>query len=260
MRRIGIVAAITVAFIVALSQAVANAGGAVWDFEREYYAAGETVSGRVTFNRAAGPPIRAEAGPFTAYILPEGQGIDAPRIPPTAIPVGPMHLSRTEYGDWLARVDFTLPDLPTGVWMLEFCNDPCTVSAMGELTFGWFRVVPSRDVAPVYAARDRLKQRVHSLIDNARRSDRRAEALAGDVRELRKENLFLERRVNELARVRRPTEPPAEFPAPLGWALVAFTVLFGLVAFRPRRARPATMDPPSIERIDDPEREIAIRR
>jgi hypothetical protein len=266
MRRGVIAGSLALALAAGLAQTAA-AGGAVWNFEREYYAPGDRVIGRVTFGRGSGYPIRAEAGPFTAYLLPGGQGIEAPRIPPSAIPVGPMQLSRSQYGDWLARVDFTLPDLPTGTWMLEFCNDPCTVSSLGEITFGWFRVIPSRDVAPVYAARDRLREQLRSLKDNVRNSDRRAEDLAHEVRLLEQEVgrlRYANRQLGEEVAARRSMSERAErlahrFPAPVGWILVVLTVLFGLVAFRPRRRPLLHPDPPEVERIYDPEREPALR-
>jgi hypothetical protein len=156
MRRIAIAAALVAGVVAPLGHGVARAGGAVWEFEREHYAPGDRVTGRVTFGRGSGSAIRADAGSFTAYLLPRGQAIEEPPIPPGAVPVGPMQLSRTEYGDWLAVVDFILPDLPTGMRMLEFCNDPCTVSAMGELTFGWFRVIPIGQDASANLLRERL--------------------------------------------------------------------------------------------------------
>jgi hypothetical protein len=181
-----------------------------------------------------------------------------------------MQLSRTGYGDWLARVDFTLPDLPPGVRMLEFCNDPCTVSTMGELTFGWFRVIPSDQDVSTYLLRDRLEEARRTLRQRARATKHRAveaeheaRVLEQEVGRLRHGNRQLGEQVAALRRsLKRAPQAPG-FPAPIGWLLVGLTVLFGMLAFRPRRkappARVTPMDPPAMERIDDPDPEAALR-
>jgi hypothetical protein len=263
MRRIGIIGALALVLAISIPE-VAAGGGAVFDFDRRYYAPGDRVSGRVTFGRGSGEPIRAEAGPFTAYIIPGNRWIDPPRIPQGAVPVGPMRLVRsTSY--WVASVDFTLPEVGAGGYSLGYCNDPCTISSLGELVGGWFQAVPSHELIPLYASADRTEQRIRSLRGQARTADRRADELAGEVRDLRDANERLEQRVAVLERAARPApNRPADFPAPLGWALVALTVLAGLVMFRPRR-RPAPSlttpsEAPAVERIDAPDREPALRR
>jgi hypothetical protein len=263
MRRIATAGTLALVLVASMAE-VATGGGAVFEFDRRYYAPGDRVSGRVTFGRGTGGSIRAEAGPFVAYVVPNLKWINAPRIPAGAIPVGPMHLERSEYGDWAARVDFTLPDVPPGGYTLSYCNDPCTDSSLGELVGGWFQVVPSHDLIPLYESHDRLQERVRALRGKVGTVDRRNDSLAHEVSVLRDANRALEQRLGQLERARRP-EPASvpEIPAPVGWALVGLTVLFGMLAFRPHRKAPpgraTPMDPPAMERIDDPDPEPALR-
>jgi hypothetical protein len=266
MRRIAIIG--TFAVLAVSIPEVAAGGGAVFEFERRYYAPGDTVTGRVTFGRGSGEPIRAEAGPFTAYILPGNRWIDAPRIPQGAVPVGPMRLVRSAtsgHSPWVVSVDFVLPEVAPGLYSLGFCNDPCTISSMGELVGGWFHVVPTGDLISLYASRDRMAQQVRSLRGNLRRSDRRAEGLGEELREIREANEKLERKVAGLERASTTPAPrPARFPAPLGWGLVGLTIVLGLVMFRPRRRRAPLVDgpvePPLVEWIEPSDREPALRR
>jgi len=266
MRRIAIIG--TLPLLLAVSMPVAGAGGAVFEFERRYYAPGDMVTGRVTFGRGSGEPIRAEAGPFTAYLLPNTASIDPPSIPSGAVPVGPMRLDRSAtsgHSPWVASVDFVLPEVAPGLYSLGFCNDPCTISSMGELVGGWFHVVPTGDLISLYASRDRIAQQVRSLRGSLRMSDRRAEGLAEELREIREANEKLERKVAGLERASTTPAPrPARFPAPLGWGLVGLTIVLGLVMFRPRRRRAPVVngpvEPPLVEWIEPSDREPALRR
>jgi hypothetical protein len=86
------------------------------------------------------------------------------------------------------------------------------------------------------------------------------DGLEDRVEALRDENRRLELRVAGLERASKSEPRPTPgFPAPIGWILVALTVLFGLVAFRPRNRQILAPDPPPVERIEDPDREMAIR-
>ena len=259
MRRAAIAATLLTALTAGLNS-TASAGGAVFDFERDHYQPGDRVSGRETFGRGSGEPIRADAGPFVAYLMKSSRYIHAPHVPDDAIPVGPMTISHIDSGTWLAHVEFTLPDVPPGSYSVGYCNDPCTNSSLGELMGGWFRVLPSGVNVTTYLLRERLEQSTSSLRHRIRVADRESEALEDQVGMLRDDNRQLELRVAGLERAAKPEARPAPgLPAPLGWGLVALTVLFGLVAFRPRRKLSPPAEPPNIERIDDPDREMAIR-
>jgi hypothetical protein len=259
MRRAVVAGTIALVLVSALVSA-AQAGGAVFEFEREYYQPGDRVVGRVTFGRGSGEPIRADSGPFIAYLMKGNTYIDAPQVPDGAIPVGPMTITHIDSGTWLARMEFTLPEVPPGGYSIGYCNDPCTSSSLGELMGGWFDVLASGQDVSNYLLRERLEQATRSFRHRIRAADRQVSALEGQLGMLRDENRRLEVRVAGLERASKSEPLPTPgFPAPIGWILVALTVLFGLVAFRPRRRGALSPDPPTIERIEDPDREMAIR-
>jgi hypothetical protein len=162
MRRFAIAGTLTIALVAGLPE-TAGAGGANFEFDREYYQPGDLVSGRVTFGRGAGYPIRAGAGPFITYLMDLDASIDPPRIPPGAIPVGPMTLSGVESGPWLARVEFTLPDVSPGTYSVGYCNDPCTIASLGELVGGRFTVIPAGEELSTYLLRQRFERGIRSL-------------------------------------------------------------------------------------------------
>jgi hypothetical protein len=261
MRRIAVVGILALGLIALAPRA--GAGGAVFDFERENYQPGDRVLGRVTFGRGAGGPIRADAGPFIAYLMKGTTYIDAPHIPTGAIPVGPMTLTRIDSGTWLARVDFTLPDIPPGRYGLGYCNDPCTNSSLGELVGGGFRVIPSGQDVTTFLLREHLQEtrrklqgRLEEARGRAREASVEARVLARQVGLLRHANRQLGEQIAALERASQgQPRTPAGFPSVLGWVLVGLTVLFGLIAFRPRRRLMLRPDPPAIERIDEADRE-----
>jgi hypothetical protein len=264
MRRIAIAGTLALGLVAPLAD-IAAAGGAVFNFEREYYAPGDRVTERVTFGRGSGEPIRAEAGPFTAYLVPGSVWLEEPPIPSSAIPVGEMRLARSPIRGWVATVDFTLPEVAPGTYSIAFCNDPCTVSIMGELTGGWFQVAPSHDVIPLYESKDRLQERVRALGGKVAAVDRRNDSLAHEVSVLGDANRALEERLAQVERAKRPDPGPVgDVPAPLGWGLVGLTIVFGLLMFRPRRRRApvvnGTVEPPLVEWIEPSDREPALRR
>jgi hypothetical protein len=259
MRRAVVAGTLTLALITAMAP-TAGAGGAAFEFERDYYQPGDRVVGRVTFGRGSGEPIRADSGPFVAYLMKGNRYIDPPKVPDGAVPVGPMTVTHLDFGTWLARVEFTLPDVPPGMHSLGYCNDPCTSSSLGDLMGGWFRVVPSGQDLSTFLLRERFLQATRSLRHRIRAADRHVDGLEDRVEALRDENRRLELRVAGLERASKSQPRPTPgFPAPIGWILVALTVLFGLVAFRPRNRQILAPDPPPVERIEDPDREMAIR-
>jgi hypothetical protein len=254
MRPAALIGTLVLALLSTLAP-TAGAGGAVFEFESDHYQVGDRVVGRVTFGRGSGRPIRVDAGPFQAYLMRGSRYIDAPHVPAGAVPVGPMTITHIHSGTWLARVEFTLPEVPPGGYSIGYCNDPCTNSSLGELMGGWFDVVPIGQDVSTYLLRERFEQATRSLRHRIRAADRRATALEDQVGILRDENRRLELRVAGLERASRSERPTPGFPAPIGWILVTLTVLIGLMAIRPRRRPVLSPDPPSIERIDDSERE-----
>ncbi len=54
-------------------------------------------------------------------------------MPESAIPVGQVVITRRDSHGYVARVKFRVPDLPAGLYHIQYCNDPCTVYGLGDL-------------------------------------------------------------------------------------------------------------------------------
>jgi hypothetical protein len=262
MRRTAAIAVLTLG-LVALLPAGAHAGGADWfEFDRRYYAPGETAVGRTRVWFASEERARMSTqGRFVAYLLPENRWLRPPGVPKAAVPLGPVTFASPEGTTAIATLEFTVPQVPNGDWNVSVCNVPCTDSMIGGLAGSSIRIAASSEMAAIMRLEDRLDARLHVARRVARRDVR---GLADEIQSLRTENQVLAGRVDELQadldevarRSRRAASPG--FPSPIGWVLVALTVLFGIVAFRPRRRPVLHPDPPAIERIEAPEREPVV--
>lgn len=257
MRRIAAIGLVALG-VLALLPAGARAGGAAWfEFRRPYYSPGDVAVGRarVWFASEERAGMVAD-GRFVAYLLPEDRWLRPPSVPDAAIPLGPVTFSSPDENTAIATLEFTVPDVATGDWNVSVCNQPCTESMIGDLLGGSIRVARSPAMAGVLGLEDRLNLTRDMARYDGRRMERQLDVLRVQFDALRTEMKLLEQRLDRQQRPPReePT-PPASFPAPIGWILVALTVLFGLVAFRPRRTAAMSPDPPEIERIDDRERE-----
>ena len=147
VRRIAVIVGVVLA-----AATPASAGGAVWDFDRPLYAAGDeaTAFTSVWWDDAndLGTP---DDGPYQAYILrtPPADALvtgEWPSIPPEAmwvgeveIGLGPIEQDGFMTGPNHAIVRFTVPDVPPGAYDLLHCNDPCTTT-LGDITWGRFVV------------------------------------------------------------------------------------------------------------------------
>jgi hypothetical protein len=182
---------------VVLVPARGMAGGSWLQPERPGYGVGEIATLRTTFYSGSLEGTIAD-GPYVAYLLPIGStGIDDP----DAIPVGEIEMRPVSGTGIAARVTFTVPHVPTGWYVLEYCNDPCTVDGIGDLVGGQeFFIAPSAIEGVLRARIDRLVDRVSFARTNGRRGVARLEAT-------------LEARTAELAAARaaarRPIPPPA---------------------------------------------------
>jgi hypothetical protein len=92
----------------------------------------QVASVRGTFWEGAGGEAIAD-GPFIAYLLPTNRWIQGFRVPEAAIAVGQVMITRTDGHGYVARVEFRVPDLPAGLYHIQYCNDPCTVHGLGDL-------------------------------------------------------------------------------------------------------------------------------
>jgi len=235
----------------------AEAGGATWVFEDQglireaIFTPGDrvkastslalraVVSGEKRGAHWAGP----EQGPFFAYLSRHpapGRRPQAPPLPDTAIFVGEVTFSETQQRGILdASLDFVMPDVEPGYYMLHHCNDPCT-RQIGDMMSTPVTVVENRGQALLAGRVQRLERR-----DMAFRF--RVEDLIDD---LESENVELELQLKALrGEVNTPSKEPAEAAparnssmwAGVGWALPgAIVASLALLAFgRARREQRA---------------------
>jgi hypothetical protein len=120
---------------VALFPTSASAGGGWSTPERSAYVPAQVAIVQATISEGSTGEAIGD-GPFIAYLLPENSRIQGGRVPGAAIPVGQVMITRTVGHEFLARVEFRVPDLPTGLYHIQYCNDPCpgyTVDGLGDL-------------------------------------------------------------------------------------------------------------------------------
>lgn len=117
---------------VALLPTSASAGGGWSTPGRSGYVPAQVAVVRGTFWEGSRGEAIAD-GPYIAYLLPANRWIQGHRVPVAAIPVGQVMITRMDGHGFLARVEFRVPDLPAGLYHIQYCNDPCTVYGLGDL-------------------------------------------------------------------------------------------------------------------------------
>jgi hypothetical protein len=117
---------------VALLPSSASAGGGWSTPGRSAYVPAQVAIVRGTFWEGSTGEAIAD-GPYIAYLLPADRWIQGHRVPEAAIPVGQVMITRMDGHGFLARVEFRVPDLPAGLYHIQYCNDPCTVYGLGDL-------------------------------------------------------------------------------------------------------------------------------
>jgi hypothetical protein len=117
---------------VALLPTFASAGGGWSTPARSAYVPAQVAIVQGTFWEGATGDAIAD-GPYIAYLLPANRWIQGRRVPEAAIPVGQVMITRTDGHGFIARVEFRVPDLPAGLYHIQYCNDPCTVYGLGDL-------------------------------------------------------------------------------------------------------------------------------
>lgn len=162
----------------------AQAGGAVWNFNKEIFQPGERATGRVTFGSGSNEG-KVSDGPFQGYLVPGTGGIDPPKIPANAIPVGEIAIrSNGGASQWIASISFTVPNATSGRYALEMCNQPCRVSAVEEISFGSVIIAASAREAQLIQQNEGLERRLsrtQALVRRQTRDLERAEATAKDA-------------------------------------------------------------------------------
>jgi hypothetical protein len=118
---------VVVGSFLAINISTVSAGGVHWNFD-EAYVVGErvTVSEDVWIQPKARYLGGIDDGPFSAYLV-KGSPDDYPiSLPADAIDLGPVLIEprhQSEYGD--VTLDFFVPQVEPGEYVVALCNDPC---------------------------------------------------------------------------------------------------------------------------------------
>lgn len=156
--RAGLVALVLATGIVLYTPTDAHAGGANWYFDRPSYEPGDVVIATTPVTWGHNPQLGTpEDGPYGAWI----EEMPGPEAPPSTLAErvefarymtdvaieAPPAVDGQQPGGGKARVEFVLPDVPPGFYMLLHCNYPCTTQ-LGDITGGAFWVGPPDPFRP----------------------------------------------------------------------------------------------------------------
>lgn len=151
---------------------------------------------------------RLARGPYRAYFLPDQKWIEPPRVPTEAVPIGTIDFTPPQAGarKGLASISFVVPDVPTASYGISYCNDPCTIATVGDLTGGWIRVADDAEEAQLLAEREEAGWKASALEWKLKRAQRQIDRLTGEAEavgvqaaELRADVLGLTRRLDAAA-------------------------------------------------------------
>ena len=234
--------ALSVVALVVTASSPVQAKGSSLEFDQRYLAVGHIVKGRERFwtwrSQGTGG---IKDGPYQAYLLPGNTWIRPPRISGEAIPLGRLRILDRHPQDLraTARLTFTVPNVAPGDYSIDFCNDPCTESTIGDLYGSVVQIVATPLEARLAAERDRYERKLDRV--EGRLEQRMNQFLRGWERlgEMRSAQEVLTDRVSELEgqleAVRRETEQTSG--ASQGWWLVGWAALIGLGVILARRRR-----------------------
>ena len=214
-------------------------GGAYLELDRTYYPAGVTAHVETYVGVPAARRGVFDRGPFFAYLLPADTWlVEGRRLPRGAIRVGTFAIEEWDRSTFELSASFTVPDLETGFYHLQLCNDPCTVSGFREPLTGFVTVAGTAIEADLLADRDRLRWRVAGLRHRIGRLLRSTEVLESRLRDALIDGAAASADVARLqpAAAVVVSSPPIDADRPLvdPWALVAIAgaaiVALGAVA------------------------------
>ena len=126
----------------------AGAGGSPFVFERsiadgEWYEPGEVAVARAGFGPGCCSSGWIEDGPYSVEIsrYDESGNAVGERFAVGQLRIG-ARADEANLSNWHeAVVEFVVPDVEYGTYVLNHCNEPCT-KRLGDITAGWFRIGP----------------------------------------------------------------------------------------------------------------------
>lgn len=226
----------------------ARAGGAVMQPDRSAYLPGEVAIVYGSFSKNGAYEGTLADGPYIAYLLPVGAWIEGTRVPDVAIALGELVIGHpTDSSYPRAAVRFAVPEVPAGLYHVEYCNDPCTVEGIGDLMgSSEFAIAATRLEAASIRRIDRLEERIGSVRRSAHRRERNEQAKLERELDARTDDLEMARsRVvgleAQLARLRDQGDERSPVP---GWGIVLISTALVAAAFIVRRARRSSVEVP----------------
>jgi hypothetical protein len=162
------------------TDAAAN-GGASLELDRTHYLAGdEGVATAYVYVPVARRGI-FERGPFYLFVAPRAPLQEGRPIPAGTIRLGTFTIEPEADGYVELRAPFVAPDLASGFYSVELCNDPCTIAGFRDQLFGGISIVATRREAALLVQNDRLRSRFFGMRDEARRAERRLARVQEDL-------------------------------------------------------------------------------
>lgn len=252
MARIGrfLVVVVLAGALLPLGSSAASGGGSWLEFDRRYLVPGEQVTGRAeVWVGEEGARKALELGAPQAYLAPDLRR----RISGDAVALGDIELRRRGRRTLTAMLSFIVPEVAPGDYYIQYCVDPCRrTMTLGDLIGGSISIAPTRELADLWAVRDRLRERQRVLSHQVRRLERRVSGLRERTAAGEEQNEDLEARLGGLEARLAAAEAEPEAPA-APWAIAGGLAVVALWLWRARRRRSGTSagarTPPRPERF-----------
>ena len=257
-------ALLTATSILMLPTGASADGGASFDFLEPFLPPGGEAEASTVVWMGEKDVRRLEQGPYLAYLVPGDRWIEPPRIPADAIQVGAIEftppkddgvITRREraYGGQKgsATVTFTVPDVPTDSYSVYYCNDPCTISTIGDLIGGWIRIAEDAEESQLLAARERFEWKNSSLEWRLKRARKQLDRLEAESLSAAPDDTAPRTIADLQRRLARGESEGAQFSTPV----LLLGIAIGLaLALRRRRKEPRRSFPRSGSPVEEAER------
>lgn len=151
--------------LLALAAPARADGGAYISFDQTYYVAGETAHGEGYVWIPEKQRDVLGGGPFYAYLLPPDSNLitEGQPLPDGAIRVGTFEIQPFGKEEIELSVTFIVPDVETGTYTVQLCNDPCTIAGFREPQIGQLTIAATVAEANLLRERDRLSGAIYSM-------------------------------------------------------------------------------------------------
>ena len=262
--RFGLVALMATALVLPAHVAAAD-GGAFIDFGGTFYTPGGSGNGDASGKAFVSVPKTEQdildRGPFYAYLLPYGRSLrEGESVPDSAIRVGTFAVDHLQGKVFVLRVSFTIPDVESGMYSVNLCNDPCTVAGFREPLTGTITIGDTAAEAKLATRLQAAQWNIDWLQTRVSRLKEVRLELEAELQGANIAHAALQSQIDELdaAPMRSATtRTDSRRPLAEGWALVALAiaVLVSLVAVTlgivfSKRHRPTLVVPDTIAELD----------